>query len=478
MRRLTFGNFEPGSASGVGCLDCGLGELLPVLATPGFQQTQVDQYDALASGRASGGNFERFKDGAELGWFTNDKAGYANYLAYNTLGLADARFQGLPSFVGWVIAGNFAYAVVAKMHVGNALSPIYDVPTAQKNGIASVLGVATNQKWGTLEREAALQAFADNFPRLLTKWGYKGGTVSVQTPVMIKNPYFESLGQTVWVDKNTVTYDGPDDRPDIVGGRMFSAGGVTWRWGGTMVVVPAERYLEIIVDGNNPANPPHYDERQWTMYPTLAWFVLSRGGRDATGKAFPETRTPLTKWTGEYLNYSDTGPKGSLMFFEQLSAAEQAAVKALGGSSTPPSKLEWGWGKNTNLPTGMPPEVIPITDPRNPNYKPPTTTVPQVLPPAVKPWTDVAVPPPTAPSPNGSQPIIPPGVPPVTTSSGALVPSVVGPGLSPDVAADAGPVNEMQTAGVDAGSIGKGMGVALLGGLAVLMLLSKKGRRR
>lgn len=223
-----------GGGWGLGDMAAGLGELLPVIATPGFQQVQVDQYDALASGRASGGNFERYQDGAELGYFSRDKAGYANYLAYNSLGLSDPRFKGLPTYVGWTIAGNMAYAVVNRMHVGNNLSPLYDVDAAKKNGIAGVLAAAQNLQWNDADRQAALNSFADNLTRLLGKWHYSGGTVTVATPVMVRNPYFDAIGRgPVWVDKATITYDGPDPDPNVIGGRMFSAGGATWRWGGT-----------------------------------------------------------------------------------------------------------------------------------------------------------------------------------------------------------------------------------------------------
>lgn len=463
MRLTSFGNFEPGS--GIGCADCGLGAvLLPVLASSGGPNAVgVAQYDALAGGGTVGGNFERFKDGAEQGWFTDDKAGYANYLEYNSRGFIDPLFQSVPpAFIGWKLAGDLAYAVVNKMHVGNALSPLYDPTTASAQGLKSILGIATNLKWTTTQRSEAESAFAADLPRLLQKWGYKGGTVTVHVPMMVENPYFKSLGKTVWVDKATITYDGPDPDPNVIGGRMFSAGGVTWKWGGQTVAVPPTKYLMIYAAR---MEQPQYDERGWTMYPVYAWRALERGGKAAGSNAvLPDKWGPWVKWTGEYLNYADTGPKGSLLWLEDMSAADQAMVRALPGPSTPPSKAEWGWGKNTNMPTGAPQNpIIPLGDPRNPNPVTPT----------VKPWTDVTAPPPPPPS-TGSQPIIGPGIPPVETMTGTLVPSVVGPGMTPDI-----PVNEVATAGVDAGSVGKGMGVALLGGLAVLLMLgSRPGRRR
>lgn len=451
----------------------GLGEVLPSIAVTGPNATGMAQYDALASGATQGGNFQHFKDGAEQGFFTNDAAGYGQYLAYNSLGTTSPGFKDLPiEYQAWRVATVFAYAVVAKMHVGNNLSPIYDVATGNRMGQQSILGMATNFGWDSAQRQKALDLFASNYTRLLEKWGYKtptGGPVTIApAPVMIENPYFKSLGKIVYVDKATVTYDGPDPDPNVIGGKMFTAGGVTWKWGGTRKVVPPTRYLDIIVDGFDVK----YDARGLTMFGTRAWFVLSRGGSDETGKAYPETRTPLTKWTGEYLNYSDTGPKGSLLFLRDLSPAEQAAVAALQGPSTEPSKAEWGWGINTNVSTAPPQNApIPITDPRNPNYKPPAVTPPASSNPVgtVNPWSDL-----TAPAPSGPNPF-PVG------PSGNLVPTTSQPpiqiGPSSGGSSSGGGSSPGPAAALPA--ITTGAKVALVvAGLFGLAAVAKRSRRR
>lgn len=89
----------------------------------------------------------------------------------------------------------------------------------------------------------------------------------------------------------------------------------------------------------------------------------------------------------------------------------------------------------------------------------------------------VPVPMPAPPPPSSTVTVSSAGVPPAETATGALVPSVVAPGV-PGETAPAKGGNELTAAGVDAGSIASGGAVALLGGLLVLMLLgSRPGRR-
>lgn len=427
----TFGNFEPGS---LGCLACGgLGEILPPLSTsvPGL----ANSFAQLRAGAMSGGNFEHFDDLQSLGWVPNTQQGYATYLQYNSLGLNDKAYDALPEFLGWMVAADGAYAIVNKMHQGNNLSPVWDVPSWTAKATATIQQQASTHRWTTAQHDTAMNSFADHFPRLLQKWGYKGTIGPVSVPQLVKNPYFESLGQTVWVDKATITYDGPDPDPTIVGGRMFSAGGKTWHWGGT-VAKPSTDYLDVVVDGNDQV----FDQLRGgiTRYKTKAWFILTKQS------GLPDKMSAVTRWVDTYLNFSDVGPRGTLLFYGDLSGPMKAAVDAQTTGNTPPPS-SWGW---SNPPLG--PAITDLT------AAPPTTA--------------------PVPSSQGSQPTIAPGVPPVESVTGALVPAVTTSGVPPEGSGAGGaPPNPADALPAIASW---GGALIALGVIAVLVGSSSRRRRR
>lgn len=201
----------------------GLGALLPTITGQALNAPLLQQYDALAAGTTAGGNFQHFQDAASLGWFTNDSAGYANYLAYNNLGLGDAAFRQHPDLVGWWLASTGAYAVVNRMHQGNAESPVWTPEAWVPTALQSIQGVATNVGWTPEQRAEADASFSSHFPRLLAKWRYTGAPVAVVIEPTIRN-------QVTGVDvpKSQVLFYGelPDGQIEL----RTTQG--TWRWAG------------------------------------------------------------------------------------------------------------------------------------------------------------------------------------------------------------------------------------------------------
>lgn len=463
------------SAPSLGC--CGLAGFLPPLQGDSATAMQVAQYDALKAGTAVGGNYERFLDAVAQGWFTNDKAGYANYMAWNSRGLSSPEYKNQPEFAGWQLAANGAYAVANKMHQSNYSSPLYDPQFASDIGYKSIRGMATNQGWTDAQKQAAEASFAEALPRLLTAFGYTGSTTTAAPKQQIKNPFFASLGQTVWVDASTVTYDGPDHDPATAsrGGREFSAGGTTWRWGAS---APAKaqpiKMAELVLSkAKSPGDGIHFAVVGWRLqdidpssrvalksYGWTRWDGLSnRLSSETTKQAFLEDITDEvqrgnTLGDGRYAAYWDW-------------ANLQAMLGRSGPGSPPPTNV------------GIDVLAAPNSNSLTPNTLPPgqqQTGRPNVPPPVpsgtTPPWSDVAVPPPS----QGSQPTIPPGVPPVETITGTLMPSIVAPGMPP-MLDDAG-ADGSEPAQASVGPSLGGKGALMLAGLGLLLIGWPKGRFR
>ena len=130
------------------------------------------QYAALASGTTAGGNFELFKDGAKLGFFTDDQAGFSRYLQYN--GSEATPRLSRPEFCGWTQAADLVYAVRVGEHQGNDLSPVWTGSEAYAFGRKEILGLATAAKWTPQQRQDALNEYSTTFKRLYSEWEPKG----------------------------------------------------------------------------------------------------------------------------------------------------------------------------------------------------------------------------------------------------------------------------------------------------------------
>ena len=128
----------------------------------------VSKYSALAGGGTAGGNFERFKDAAARGFFSDDQAGYARYLQYNSS--SDAPRLSRPDFCGWMQAADLVYAIRSGAHQTNDQSPVWDAATAVPFGQSAIRGMTTAANWTPQQRQAALNEFARTFQHLYAAW--------------------------------------------------------------------------------------------------------------------------------------------------------------------------------------------------------------------------------------------------------------------------------------------------------------------
>lgn len=146
--------------------------------------TLLAQYNALVAGTAKGGNFQQFKDLAEQGGVPDSLDGYAQYLTYNggNSAAANTAVKMRTDFQGWNQAAIYAYAIVNKQHQSNNLSPLWDPPSAIAKAISNLRARALTNGWQPAQTQAAIDSFAEHFPRILRKWGYTGSIPAVVVP--------------------------------------------------------------------------------------------------------------------------------------------------------------------------------------------------------------------------------------------------------------------------------------------------------
>lgn len=153
---------------------------LPTLEASGPALQQAGQFDALNSGQAQGGNFQQFKDAASQGFVSNDKDGYAQYLAW--AGSGSAQQLSRVDFFVWNTAATYAYAVSVGQHVGNNLSPVYTPESGRDQGVTVINNVAASLKWTDSQRLDAIATFLENYNRLVTQWGVYGSKSGSYVP--------------------------------------------------------------------------------------------------------------------------------------------------------------------------------------------------------------------------------------------------------------------------------------------------------
>lgn len=378
-----------------------LGEILPPIAGTALNAADAAQYPALASGKAVGGNFQHFKDAADKGWVPDSAAGYALYLAYNTLGQTDARFAALPEYVGWNQAAVGAYAVVVGQKQGNAFSAAWTPDKWTKQAVMAIRGLAAYHKWTPAQEAVALQAFADNFPRLLTKWGYTGPAAA---PVDTSGERIMNTITGQWLYKGThYSRYTTDQYGNITIFDLNGKQGVTFGTG-PGGIDPGEQAraaaatdatykpgIGIMVAYSSPPSPG-----DGINFAVLAWRTL-RVGPNGTKDFGPwqkgsgyvhRTNDPQVIITSiEDARYDLTSTNGAA-YWDNISL--QKALTASGTGSPVPGLAQG----NVSDPTKI---FAPVPSGTTPPPPPPPTALPPGA--TVNPWTDVAVPPPPAPVP-------------------------------------------------------------------------------
>ncbi len=132
----------------------------------------VARYEALAGGHTAGANFERFEDAVARGFFTDDQAGYARYLQYNSSGAAPRMDR--PDFCGWIQAADLVYAIKSGAHQDNNQSPVWTAAAAYPYGRDEILRLAASAQWSPEQRQDALTEYSETFQRLYSEWASNG----------------------------------------------------------------------------------------------------------------------------------------------------------------------------------------------------------------------------------------------------------------------------------------------------------------
>lgn len=432
----------------------GLGELLP--PQTGASAADVKQYAALASGQAVGGNYQHFKDAAELGWFTDDAAGYANYLGYNTQG--SAVLKPWPEYFGLMYAHIGAYGLITNA----TFSPDGWVKIA----LQAIRGTYANDPAALATAEAS---FATNFPRVLAKWGYNGkkGVLGGVTP---------SSGNRLWASiYNKWLYEGTDYSRyttdqygnitlfDLNGKQTVTfgtgPGGIDPGEAARKAAADAATYKPGILILTTTASPPSPGDG--INFATLAWRPMLIGPLGQKGNG------AWQRWTTGLVHRSND-PQVMIVSIEDAKydfqsgnpiwdwATLQGAL-AGGFSVAPPSTITQSVVTDpTTVKAAIPSGSIPVPD----STPKPGTPPPDELPVGAtkNPWTDVTAQPPTpvAPPIGGGSSTAPPTF---SSASGGGI-------INTDDPAPRNPADALP-------ALGKS--VLLLAGIGLLMLM--KGRR-
>ncbi len=137
----------------------------------------VARYEALASGHTAGANFERFEAGVARGFFTDDQAGYARYLQYNSSGAGPRTDR--PDFCGWMQAADLVYAIKSGAHQDNNQSPVWTAAAAYPYGRDEIFRLAASGQWSPEQRQEALTEYTETFQRLYADWAPNGPPLPV-----------------------------------------------------------------------------------------------------------------------------------------------------------------------------------------------------------------------------------------------------------------------------------------------------------
>ncbi len=264
------------------------------------------QFPALASGKAKGGNFERFEDAAALGFFPRSEAGYLAYLTYNQLGVLDGALKPYPDYVAWHIAADKAYAVGTRQCGANV--PPCTAEQMQLQGYETLRAAARRHGWDATVLASAETRFRDDFARLVARIGAAGqgvanvpiveppepATVPLPPPRqgMIPKSWVISDTTDEWGER-TLIYQQPGGQRIVLSG------------GGTGKPLPTQDVLVLLIEPL-PRWMPEAD----AVGQLVGWVVETRKnlkGPGIVGEKWETTLGPVHRWAG-WVRFADQTP--------------------------------------------------------------------------------------------------------------------------------------------------------------------------
>ena len=380
-----------------------LGEILPVIQLSPLNLADVTMYQDLASGRAVGGNFGIFKLAAAKGWLSNDAAGYAQYLAYNSIGQADARFKAFPEYLGWANAATDQNPLLA--HQSNSLSPLWTPALLSARGVRDIRTLAQIHSWTLAQEKVALDSFAAELSRVASQWGFQGALPTIETSgERIKGMRGEWLYKGTDYSRYTTDAYGNITLYDLQGrpGLTFGTGpgGIDPSEAARTAAAIEATYTPGVWIMVTSAAPPSPGDA--ANFAVLAWrpilqspqYGFKGSGPWVKGSGFVHrTTNPQVLFT----TLEDARYDLSNALYDNASL--QAAIRAAGAGSPLPGLATDSVSDPTKFYAPVPSGTLPTKDPFAVTGvpKPPAVTgvpKPPAVPPGatVNPWTDVAVP--------------------------------------------------------------------------------------